>query len=168
MPPRQSRSQADMRNVTEAQQRLIALGYLAPLDENGKSNADGKFGQRSMDAYNHYRATKGLPPVQQTTMADLNAVLFPEEQAAVTAPTRKPGALDWLALFFSLSTSKGKPMSWDTVQQIIRIGLYSGGSFFFGQQVADGNLYQAAIGGVLAIGAFAWWLVFERNRTTNS
>ena len=55
-------------------------------------------------------------------------------------------------------------MTWDTLQQFVRIGLYAGGSFLFGQEVADGDMYQAAIGGALALGAFAWWMVWERGR----
>lgn len=52
-------------------------------------------------------------------------------------------------------------MSWDTLQQLIRIGLYAGGSAWLGAGVADGALFQGAIGGVLAIGAFVWWMVVE-------
>lgn len=56
-------------------------------------------------------------------------------------------------------------MDWDTIQQVIRIAMYSGGSYFFGDAVASGSLYQAAIGGVVALGAFVWWFFWERNRT---
>lgn len=55
-------------------------------------------------------------------------------------------------------------MNWDTIQQLIRIVLYAGGSMYFGTQVADGALYQGAIGGVLAIGAFVWWMIAERGK----
>lgn len=55
-------------------------------------------------------------------------------------------------------------MTWDTVQQILRIAAYSGGSYLFGQSVADGQQFQAAVGGALAIGAFAWWWFWERRR----
>jgi peptidoglycan hydrolase-like protein with peptidoglycan-binding domain len=63
-----------MRNVTEIQQRLQALGYLAPGED------DGKFGAKSLDAYNHWRASKGAPPVNAASMSQLNQDLFPEEQ----------------------------------------------------------------------------------------
>jgi len=55
-------------------------------------------------------------------------------------------------------------MSWDTVQQLIRIAAYAGGSVVFGQAVADGELFQQALGGVIAVGAFVWWAVAERNK----
>ncbi len=69
-----------MRNVTECQQKLIALGYLTPTNEFGARNDDGRFGERSLDAYNHFRATLGKGPVVAISMAELNADLFPEEQ----------------------------------------------------------------------------------------
>lgn len=56
-------------------------------------------------------------------------------------------------------------MTWDSLQQFIRISLYMGGSAVFGAEVADGELFQGAIGGALAIGSFAWWLLWERKRT---
>lgn len=55
-------------------------------------------------------------------------------------------------------------IQWSTVEQIVRIAAYSGGSYVLGDAVANGQLYQGAIGGVAAVGAFIWWLVFERNR----
>lgn len=55
-------------------------------------------------------------------------------------------------------------MTWDSIQQILRIILYSGGGMVFGDAVAQGELYKAAVGGVLAVGAFMWWLLWERKR----
>lgn len=147
------------RNVTEIQRRLFQLGFLRP-----ESEVDGIFGENSLAAYNHYLASKGKPPhTGQLHLADLNANLFPEEQPAPEPkPIRKPGLFDALAIILTLS--KGKPMTWDTTQQLIRIALYAGGSYFLGQQVADGQLFQAAMAGLVPVGAFLWWLVFERNR----
>ena len=51
-------------NVTQIQQRLIALGYLAAGED------DGKFGAKSLDAYNHWRASKGAGPVNAASMSD--------------------------------------------------------------------------------------------------
>lgn len=149
-----------MRNVTELQRRLITLGFLAPGGD------DGIFGQKSLDAYNHFRASKGNPPhTGMLILAELNADLFPEERPAPAAtPARKPGLTDVLALVFTLFTSKGKPMKWSTIEQLIRILAYSGGSYFLGDAVANGDAYKAAIGGLISLGAFVWWLVFERNR----
>jgi len=55
-------------------------------------------------------------------------------------------------------------MKWDTVQQLIRIGGYAVGSAVFGDAVASGELYQQALGGVIAVGAFAWWAIKERSK----
>ncbi len=57
-------------------------------------------------------------------------------------------------------------MTWDSIQQIVRILLYSAGSYLFGQAVADGALFQAALAGILPVGAFFWWLFWDRNRKT--
>jgi hypothetical protein len=72
-----------MHNTTECQRKLILLGYLPALDENKQPNDDGRFGAKSLDAYNHYRATMGKPPAFPPIHLDaLNADLFPEEQPA--------------------------------------------------------------------------------------
>jgi len=55
-------------------------------------------------------------------------------------------------------------MNWDSIQQVVRIFMYSGGSYFFGDNFANGELYQAAIGGAVAVGAFVWWFFWERDR----
>ena len=57
-------------NVSEVQRRLIALGYLASGED------DGAFGGKSLAAYNHWRASKGLGPVNHVSMVELEA-LFP-------------------------------------------------------------------------------------------
>lgn len=56
-------------------------------------------------------------------------------------------------------------MTWDTVQQVLRIVLYSLGGVVFGKSIADGAQFQALIGGILAVGSFAWWWFWDRNRT---
>lgn len=60
-------------NVTQIQQRLIALGYLRPGED------DGKFGPKSLDAYNHWRASKGAAPVNAASLSQLDRDLFPED-----------------------------------------------------------------------------------------
>lgn len=57
-------------------------------------------------------------------------------------------------------------MKWDTVQQVLRIALYSGGGYLFGDAVAQSEMYQAAAGGLLSVGAFLWWWFWERNRAS--
>ncbi len=55
-------------------------------------------------------------------------------------------------------------MSWDTIQQVIRIIGYAVGSYFLGTAVADGEMFQAALGGLTSVGAFALWLVAQRGK----
>lgn len=55
-------------------------------------------------------------------------------------------------------------MNWDSLQQVLRIVLYAGGGYLFGDAVKDGELFQQAVGGLLSVGAFAWWWFWERNR----
>lgn len=81
-----------MRTVTEVQRRLISLGYLAPGED------DGKFGHITLDAFNHYRASKGLGPVVKTSMDELNRLLFPEDEPPVVP---KPKRSNPLADFFT-------------------------------------------------------------------
>lgn len=52
----------------------------------------------------------------------------------------------------------------DTIQQLIRIVGYAAGGYFFGAGVADGELFQAALGGLGSVAAFVWW--FFANRKT--
>ena len=49
-----------------------------------------------------------------------------------------------------------------TKEQLIRYALTWIGSVTFGASVANGELYQAAVGGAIAVGTFVWWYV--RNR----
>lgn len=55
-------------------------------------------------------------------------------------------------------------MKWETVQQLIRIAAYSGGTWVFGEGVTNGELYQQAVGGVMAVGAFLWWMYVESTK----
>lgn len=56
-------------------------------------------------------------------------------------------------------------MTWDSIQQVVRIVLYALGGWLLGDAVTQGEAFQAAVGGVLSIGAFVWWWFWERNRT---
>lgn len=69
-----------MRTVPEIQRRLIELGFLAVGED------DGTFGQKSLDALNHFLASKGKPEhTGMILLTELNALLFPED-----APPPKP------------------------------------------------------------------------------
>lgn len=50
-----------------------------------------------------------------------------------------------------------------TLEQLIRIVAQMGGSAAFGDAVANGDKFQGAVGGVIAIVSFVWWL--KRNHT---
>ncbi len=58
-------------------------------------------------------------------------------------------------------------MNLGTLQQLVRIALYSVGGVAFGSGVADGELFQQLLGASGVVVAFLWWLVFERNRLEN-
>lgn len=58
-------------------------------------------------------------------------------------------------------------MDWSQIQQVIRIVLYTVGGIWLGKDIADGDTFQAALGGLLNVGAFAWWW-FSSTRTAES
>lgn len=89
-----------MRNVTEIQRELIRLGFLADGQD------DGKFGPVSMDAYNHFLASKGKPKHEGLILlTELNAELFPDELPA--PKPKKPSLFETIALNAILSKLKG-------------------------------------------------------------
>lgn len=55
-------------------------------------------------------------------------------------------------------------MNWDSIQQVIRIVAYAVGGYVLGDAVAQSAQFQAAVGGLISIGAFGWWVLFERKR----
>lgn len=55
-------------------------------------------------------------------------------------------------------------MTWESIQQVLRIVLYAVGGYFLGEGVTQGEMFTQAVGGVLAVGSFIWWAVWERNR----
>lgn len=55
-------------------------------------------------------------------------------------------------------------MNWESIQQVLRIVLYAVGGYMLGDSVTEGEAFQAAVGGVMAVGAFLWWLLWERGR----
>ena len=57
-------------------------------------------------------------------------------------------------------------MNLGTIQQLVRIVLYSAGGVFFGSGVADGDLFQQLLGASGAIVAFLWWIWFEKDRVS--
>lgn len=49
-----------------------------------------------------------------------------------------------------------------TWEQVIRIVLYNGAGMWLGKSVADGEMVQAAIGGIVALVTFGWWYYQQR------
>mgnify|MGYP006921305686 CR=1 FL=1 len=97
-----------MHDATKYQQRLATLGYLAA------DQVDGVFGPISLDAFNHYRATRGLPPINTTTLDELESVLFPKPP--------KPVSTNPLAILWALLPvfTKGTAMTSEQLQGVAR------------------------------------------------
>lgn len=55
-------------------------------------------------------------------------------------------------------------MTWDRLQQLIRIVAYVGGSYWVGDSVAAGEMYQAAVSGAVSVAAFLWWWYHEMHK----
>lgn len=72
------------RDPQACQLELIHLGYLPALNADGERNDDGVFGEHSLDAFNHFLASKGKPPVQHPTLAEINQALWPESPSMAT------------------------------------------------------------------------------------
>jgi hypothetical protein len=49
-----------------------------------------------------------------------------------------------------------------TWEQVLRILLYNGAGMWLGKSVADGEMTQAAISGIVALATFGWWLYQQR------
>jgi len=153
-----------MHNVTEIQQRLISLGYLAPVDPiTRRPNDDGKFGERSLDAYNHFRASKGKGPVVQASMAELNADLFPEEQPA-PAPKRQ-STFDLGTLLSLINLVKGKTMTADQITGVLRAILALVSGYFISKGLGSADLWNWIIAGVTGVIPFIWTWISNRPKT---
>ena len=53
-------------------------------------------------------------------------------------------------------------MNIDTVQQFIRIVLFSVGAWLFGEGVTSSSAFEGAVGGVISVATFAWWYFWDR------
>ena len=142
-----------MRNVTEIQQRLISLGY--PV---GSAGADGKFGNDTLDAYNHFRAAHGKGPVVKANMDELNADLYPED--APPATVRKPSIFDNIGTILSIiNLARGKQVNQEQIGGVVRALLSAAAGYFVGKGLIDANT-AATIGGALATIIVAVWSVW--------
>lgn len=57
-----------------------------------------------------------------------------------------------------------RALQWQTLQQVLRMGLNAGGAMLFGDAIATGDQYQAAVGGLLVVAQFGWWYAWEGRR----
>src|SRR5690348_10306883 len=119
-----------MHTTTDVQRFLIAAGYLASGED------DGIFGQKTLDAYNRWRASKGKPQVgpKQFTLTEVNADIWPEEQPPPSIP--KLTIFDQIGTLVSiLNLLKGKTMTSDQITGLIRLLLGLVGGYFVGKGI---------------------------------
>lgn len=55
-------------------------------------------------------------------------------------------------------------MTWDTVQQVLRIVLNAVGAFLIGKGYLTEEMSVTLIGGVLSIGSVLWWMFWQKGR----
>jgi hypothetical protein len=55
-------------------------------------------------------------------------------------------------------------MTWDSIQQVLRIVLNAAGGVLIGKGYLTEEMSTTLIGGLLSLGSVSWWVVFERNR----
>lgn len=133
-----------MHTVTECQRRLITLGYLATGED------DGRFGEKSLDAFNHYRASQGLGPVVKTGLEEMSALLFPEDQP----PQRKTIMGNLLGSVFS--GLLGNVLNWQLIQGYVRSGLMAVSGSFVASGLISSDQQGVIVGAVLAIIGVVW------------
>jgi hypothetical protein len=136
------------------QQALLDNGY-----DIGPDGVDGYLGRNTALAIINCRIANKLSHQDQALVdTDLERCLG---LLTIQEPAVKASA----GLIFNLIIaylSKGQTMTWDTIQQVIRIVIYAAASAWLGQSVADGQTVQAAIGGIIDVGAFVWWYFHQQ------
>lgn len=55
-------------------------------------------------------------------------------------------------------------MTWDTVQQVLRIVLNALGGILIGKGYLTEEMSVTLVGGVLSIGSVLWWAFWDKNR----
>ena len=141
-----------MRNTTECQRQLIALGYLASGED------DGVFGQKTLDGFNHFRASKGEPPIgpHEFTLSQVNADLFPDDVQA--APIPKPSIFNQIGTLLSLiDLLKGKTMTTDQLTGLLRTAIIGLSAFLAGKgYIPNISPELAATIATAAVGVWSW------------
>lgn len=55
-------------------------------------------------------------------------------------------------------------MTWDTVQQFVRIVLGWFGAWLLSRGIGDAAMVETLTGGLLMVSQFAWWFFWNRKR----
>lgn len=55
-------------------------------------------------------------------------------------------------------------MTWDSVQQVLRILLNAGGAYLVGKGVVTEEMSVTLVGGLLSVGSVLWWIFWEKKR----
>jgi hypothetical protein len=56
-------------------------------------------------------------------------------------------------------------MTWDSIQQVLRILLNAAGGVLIGKGYLTEEMSTTLVGALLSIGSVSWWFFWERNRT---
>ena len=56
-------------------------------------------------------------------------------------------------------------MSWDTIQQLVRILLQLGAGWMLKEGLITEDMVSTLVGSALSLGGIAWWALWERDRT---
>lgn len=57
-------------------------------------------------------------------------------------------------------------MTWDTVQQVVRIVLNAVGGILIGKGYLSEEMSTTLTGGLLSLGSVAWWFFWDRHRAS--
>lgn len=55
-------------------------------------------------------------------------------------------------------------MTWDSIQQVLRIVLNALGAALISKGYLTAETLTTLVGGILSIGSVAWWFFWDRNR----
>lgn len=55
-------------------------------------------------------------------------------------------------------------MTWDTVQQLVRILMQLAAGFLVNQGLITSDMSTTLVGSVVSIGGILWWVLWDRNR----
>jgi hypothetical protein len=59
-------------------------------------------------------------------------------------------------------------MSWDTIQQLVRIVMQIGAGFLVNQGLITEDMSTTLVGSLVSIAGIAWWALWERTRPADT